>query len=560
MALVPHKITALAESDAYGTDGKNIVAGAVVSLFDTTGAAVTLFDDEAGNNGSTAKQTDSSGQVVVWVTPGEYSESVNGSTQRAVTIGGRTVTSYPNTESMQNSRPTQTGQRAENRERANAQYELAASGYTAVNGDIVAANGRVWALSGGEFNFYVDVNGSDTNQGLSSGDALASLIKLTEILPYYARYIKGPIVINLAAGTYTDGLVLDGLYSEYLITVKGQGKASTIVDGTTATTLHGLNFNACNRVRVEDLTVRNFDGVGSGIIFQNGTSGVIVNCDAHDNAEANANASDASEIVVIGECNFYGASKYGIRAYRNSGGSIGDGVNPITITGALQCGIVSRDGSKVVCVNGLTIQDCNAFSTSAAVWVYKDGYVEVRDCDILNNRIGFLVEHNGIIDTQSGTRNLVGNTEDYVIKQGSYDRSNLSTNERTVERYIPNNKPSGNIPSTNYHVVIDHDGQTGMQFLTNGNIVNIDFDKVVRVAYVPTDTTVRIDFGSVSYRASTSGFYPSTPKDLGLSFAPWQNVHANQYHADGNAGASGTFTTNDGKTVTVTAGIITSIV
>lgn len=147
MALVPHKITALAESDADGTDGKNIVAGAVVSLFDTTGAAVTLFDDEAGNNGSTAKQTDSSGQVVVWVTPGEYSESVNGSTQRAVTIGGRTVTSYPNTESMQNSRPTQTGQRAENRERANAQYELAASGYTAQIGDVVASNGRVWKLS-----------------------------------------------------------------------------------------------------------------------------------------------------------------------------------------------------------------------------------------------------------------------------------------------------------------------------------------------------------------------------------------------------------------------------
>lgn len=146
MALVPHKITALAESDADGTDGKNIIAGAVVSLFDSSGAAVTLFDDESGNNGSTAKQTDSSGQVVVWVTPGEYSESVNGSTQRAVTIGGRTVTSYPNTESLQNSRPTQTGQRAENRELANAQYELAASGYTALPGDIVAANGRVWML------------------------------------------------------------------------------------------------------------------------------------------------------------------------------------------------------------------------------------------------------------------------------------------------------------------------------------------------------------------------------------------------------------------------------
>ena len=65
---------------------------------------------------------------------------------KAVTVGGRTIISYANTESMQNSRPTQTGQRVENRERANAQYSLSETGYSAQPGDIVAANGRVWAL------------------------------------------------------------------------------------------------------------------------------------------------------------------------------------------------------------------------------------------------------------------------------------------------------------------------------------------------------------------------------------------------------------------------------
>lgn len=146
MALVPHKITALAESDAQGTNGKNIVAGAVVSLYDTDGSAVTLFDSESGANGSTAKQTDSTGQVVVWVTAGEYDEEVNGSIKRRVNVGGNSVVSYETTESLQSSRPNKTGQRAENRERANAQYVLAASGYTALSGDITAANGRVWAL------------------------------------------------------------------------------------------------------------------------------------------------------------------------------------------------------------------------------------------------------------------------------------------------------------------------------------------------------------------------------------------------------------------------------
>lgn len=212
MALVPHKITALAESDADGTDGKNIIAGAVVSLFDSSGAAVTLFDDEAGNNGSTAKQTDASGQVVVWVTPGEYSESVNGSPQRAVTIGGRTITSYPNTESLQNSRPTQTGQRAENRERANAQYELAASGYAAQPGDIVAANGRIWALiinnPASVFHFGVK-NGEDSTVALQDAfesranelnfdgaDTFASSIKINRSI---ALSGKGKITHSIEA-------------------------------------------------------------------------------------------------------------------------------------------------------------------------------------------------------------------------------------------------------------------------------------------------------------------------------------------------------------------------
>lgn len=148
MALVPHKITALAESDAQGTDGKNIVEGAVVSLYDTDGNAVALFDDENGSNGSTAKQTDATGQVVVYVEQGEYDEEVNGSVRRRVLIGSAkgTITSYATTAELEATRPNKTGQRAENRERANAQYTLAAEGYTALPGDVVAANGRVWAL------------------------------------------------------------------------------------------------------------------------------------------------------------------------------------------------------------------------------------------------------------------------------------------------------------------------------------------------------------------------------------------------------------------------------
>jgi len=148
MALVPHKITALAESDAQGTDGKNIVSGAIVSLYDADGEAAILYDDENGSNGSTAKQTDATGQVVVYVEQGEYDEEVNGSVKRRILVGGKSngIISYGTTAEIEALRPQRTGSRIENRERANAQYVLADSGYTAQAGDITASNGRVWEL------------------------------------------------------------------------------------------------------------------------------------------------------------------------------------------------------------------------------------------------------------------------------------------------------------------------------------------------------------------------------------------------------------------------------
>lgn len=48
--------------------------------------------------------------------------------------------------------------------------------------------------------------------------------------------------------------------------------------------------------------------------------------------------------------------------------------------------------------------------------------------------------------------------------------------------------------------------------------------------------------------------------DLGLASRPWRAVYAGGYVANGAAGVSGTYTTADGKTVTVTGGIITAIV
>jgi lysophospholipase L1-like esterase len=78
MILVPYTVTALAESDAVGTDGKNIVVGAVVTLQTPAGGVVTMYDDAAGANPSTAKATGAKGQVIVFIEPGEYQLFING--------------------------------------------------------------------------------------------------------------------------------------------------------------------------------------------------------------------------------------------------------------------------------------------------------------------------------------------------------------------------------------------------------------------------------------------------------------------------------------------------
>lgn len=90
MALAYHYEVALAKSDEEGTNGGNTVGGAVVTLQSLAGSAVTLYDDEAGSNGSTAKQTKTTGENVgsvdFWVEEGEYNLYLNGDYKKRIVV------------------------------------------------------------------------------------------------------------------------------------------------------------------------------------------------------------------------------------------------------------------------------------------------------------------------------------------------------------------------------------------------------------------------------------------------------------------------------------------
>ena len=94
MSLVPYTITALERDNADAvSSGKQVIVGATCSMFiQPANTAVQLFDNAAGANGSTAKTTGANGQVTVYIDPGEYRVSVNGT--NSFKIVGRDDTDF----------------------------------------------------------------------------------------------------------------------------------------------------------------------------------------------------------------------------------------------------------------------------------------------------------------------------------------------------------------------------------------------------------------------------------------------------------------------------------
>ena len=87
MSLFSYPVTALALSDAQGTNGQNIVVGASITLVDTSGNPVVMFDDAIATNGNTLKTTGADGTKDIFVDSGAYVITVNGAS-RNITVAG----------------------------------------------------------------------------------------------------------------------------------------------------------------------------------------------------------------------------------------------------------------------------------------------------------------------------------------------------------------------------------------------------------------------------------------------------------------------------------------
>ena len=323
--LVPHKITALEQSNDPNVNTLNTVSGAAVRLFDSQGQVALLYDDEAGSNPSTTKTTDSSGQVVVWVTPGEYDEAVNGSTLRRVSVGGVSMASYATTNDMLSSRPTKTGLRAENRE-SGGQYQLAESSYIARQGDVVAGNSRTWQLVGGNVNFNIRY------------DIPTDFATLQEAVDFTYNKIKpesgNTITLFIENGHEpSSGISASGLdLSQYII-----GSSSTVTLDSSFTG-DVMNFNATRAPIIDVL----FDAVNCtnlerGLVYSNVSRGTVAENKGVINVTAQNPGGSFGNGLFIENCSSVNAS-----------GSIFKGCNlrNVHVTTGSTCEISGADVSE----------------------------------------------------------------------------------------------------------------------------------------------------------------------------------------------------------------------
>lgn len=150
----------------------------------------------------------------------------------------------------------------------------------------------------GNITLYVDVvNGSDANDGLAAGVGRA-LASLTAAIAKVPRVLKYPVVINVASGTYSESVYIEGFSTgggmqPYLqiqgdnnngsrskiftktITVRGNS-ARILLDGITSTaTGHGISVFDCNFLQVTNyVNITASTGSSAGLVASRSTVSV----------------------------------------------------------------------------------------------------------------------------------------------------------------------------------------------------------------------------------------------------------------------------------------------
>ena len=164
---------------------------------------------------------------------------------------------------LEASNPIITGRRAICRERADANYILAAEGYTALPGDIVSANGRVWALV---INGAVNVKWFGA-KGDDASDDTTPIQNAIDRVRYLSVKPQGGGKVYLPKGIYrTSGKI--EVYSD--IAIEGDGKTLTYIKP-----LNSASF-AANEAVIQSVDFENVQGTNLWDYYSPYANGLIM--------------------------------------------------------------------------------------------------------------------------------------------------------------------------------------------------------------------------------------------------------------------------------------------
>lgn len=168
---------------------------------------------------------------------------------------------------------------------------------------------------------------SEDNDGATSEDRIIEVPKDVSKIQDAVAQAKDGDTIKVAAGTYSDGVTVNGLSSalriDKAITIEGTGRDTTILDGK-GRVAYGIFIEdgVKDKVVIKDMTIENFENNGvhalnalveiSGMtIANNGNQGVYLKGSTHE-------ASFHNNIVTNNRFDGVHAERSGIQIYNNT--------------------------------------------------------------------------------------------------------------------------------------------------------------------------------------------------------------------------------------------------
>lgn len=267
---------------------------------------------------------------------------------------------------------------------------------------------------------YLSASGSDSNDGLSSAEPIATVQKAFDTLKTYGPTLNGTWTLQLAAGTYNAAAQLVGLRSLNNIIIRGPSVGghpnvpTAVIDGSGITSSSaGWYFQFYVKASVYNVKFQNWDGSGVeyGVVADGHCQLYLDNCHFYRCYYAGVSCDNLTQLRMLGgivdDCTFFG-----VRLYSQSSASVGyTGTSIGSSTEIKNCGtgIIGRVNCRVH-VDYCNIHDCSNGIVSEYNTRTVVNYTKTENCTI-----GWYSTRLSNIQTSvNGSNSVAGTVNPYI--------------------------------------------------------------------------------------------------------------------------------------------------